>query len=269
MNTIYASLDDIVFENKDKNYGAYHLRRKYNRYLSRAALITLLLFLSGTAMPKMISWFKDLPERVEIEEPIIVCGGIIDTLPTYYDVKIKPILPPVVEPPQIKTVEFVAFIPVKDASEELTIKKIDDLEGLEIGDKDQDGDENGKINWDAFESGDGNGVGELPKEEKEPDPDEWIDLQYEPKAVNMEAFKKSVGYPDLAYQAGMEGKVVLKVLVDKRGNYEKHIVLQDPHELLTKAVISKVSQLKFTPGIQAGRPVKVWVTIPVNFEIKP
>ena len=53
---IYADLDKIVFEGRPQEYGAYQMRKRYNRYLTRAMLLAFLLFISITALPKMISW---------------------------------------------------------------------------------------------------------------------------------------------------------------------------------------------------------------------
>ncbi len=59
----------------------------------------------------------------------------------------------------------------------------------------------------------------------------------------------------------------MRVLVDKTGKYKKHVVLKDPHPILTKAVEKKLGKLQFTPGIQGGQPIKVWVTIPFDFKL--
>ena len=61
--------------------------------------------------------------------------------------------------------------------------------------------------------------------------------------------------------------MIVRVLVDKTGKYKKHVVLKDPHPILTKAVEKKLNMLQFTPGIQGGQPIKVWVTIPFDFKL--
>ena len=83
----------------------------------------------------------------------------------------------------------------------------------------------------------------------------------------MDDIKKLIGYPPMAKEAEIEGKVILRVQVNKNGNYVKHIKIKDPHPLLTKAVEDQIHNLKFTPGVQAGKPIKVWVTIPFDFKL--
>jgi TonB family protein len=57
-------------------------------------------------------------------------------------------------------------------------------------------------------------------------------------------------------------------LVDKEGNVEKHMVLKSKHQLLTDACVNQLRTLKFTPAIQAGKPTKFWVVVPVDFKLQ-
>lgn len=263
MSTIYADLDDIVFEHKEKDYGAYQMRRTYTRYLGRAAMIAILLFLLGVCLPKFMSWFKDKPQLNDDEMIEAIPVNLDVAPPTLEEEKPLP-PPPEVEQPKIETIKFVVPVPDKDAADTTSMKEIDKIEG-NIDEKDQEGDKDAPIDWDGYED-DGNKAGDLPQE-TEVGPNDWVDLQEEPKPVNMEDFRKSVGYPEMAKQADITGKVIVRVQVDKSGNYVKHVVLKDPHPILTNAVTSKLNSLRFTPGIQAGKPVKVWVTIPVDFQL--
>lgn len=74
-------------------------------------------------------------------------------------------------------------------------------------------------------------------------------------------------YPELAKKAGIEGTVVVKVLVNTKGDIEKVEVLKS-HPLLDEAAIEAAKQFKFKPGKQRDRLVKVWVSIPFNFRLK-
>ena len=113
--------------------------------------------------------------------------------------------------------------------------------------------------------GDGVAVVEAPKED--PDPNQFVMVEKEPAPVNMEDIKKLIGYPPPAKEAEIEGKVVVRILVGADGKYVRHIIVKNPHPILTKAVEDKLPALSFTPGIQAGKPIKVWVTIPFDFKL--
>ncbi len=102
-----------------------------------------------------------------------------------------------------------------------------------------------------------------------PSPDEFVLLELEPAPLNMTELSGMIGYPRLAKEAEIEGKVIIRVLVDEQGNYVRHMIIKDPNPLLTNAVASKIHNLRFTPGIQKGKPIKVWVTIPFDFKLLP
>lgn len=74
-------------------------------------------------------------------------------------------------------------------------------------------------------------------------------------------------YPELAKRAGIEGSVILKVLVDLKGDVEDIEILKT-HPLLEASAIAAVKQFKFTPGKQRDKTVKVWMSIPFNFRLK-
>jgi TonB family protein len=99
--------------------------------------------------------------------------------------------------------------------------------------------------------------------------DEFVLLEKEPEPINLNELSKMISYPLEAKASEIQGKVVLRVQIDTKGNYVKHMVIKDPHPILTQAVESKIAYLKFTPGIQKGKPIKVWVTIPFDFKLLP
>lgn len=110
---------------------------------------------------------------------------------------------------------------------------------------------------------------ETNKETDDPDPDinAFVLLEKEPTALNLNAVKKNIGYPQIAKDAGIEGSVVVRILVDKNGDYRDHRIIKPVHPILSKEVEAHLKELKFTPGIQSGKPIKVWVTIPFQFRL--
>jgi outer membrane biosynthesis protein TonB len=96
----------------------------------------------------------------------------------------------------------------------------------------------------------------------EPDPHAFILVECEPRPYNMTEIRTCIGYPPIAKKAEIEGKVILRVLIDEKGNYVRHIVYHDPHPILTKAVTDHISLLRCSPAIANGAPIKYWMTIP-------
>lgn len=74
-------------------------------------------------------------------------------------------------------------------------------------------------------------------------------------------------YPELAKKAGIEGTVVVKVLVDLEGNVEATELVQSV-EVLDEAALEAARQFKFTPAKLDGKPVKVWMAVPFKFKLQ-
>ncbi len=74
-------------------------------------------------------------------------------------------------------------------------------------------------------------------------------------------------YPPSAQKSGIEGRVLLKVLVGKTGSVQEVEVVKSIPEL-DEAAIKAVKNVKFKPGKYKNKPVSVWVRIPIDFEIK-
>lgn len=103
--------------------------------------------------------------------------------------------------------------------------------------------------------------------EVEPAPDAFIAVEKDP-ATDMGELQKRVVYPEMAKRAGIEGKVIVRVLVGTDGRPRKMIVEYSDNELLNQAAKDAVKQSVFTPGIQNKTPVTVWVSIPIVFKLR-
>lgn len=80
-------------------------------------------------------------------------------------------------------------------------------------------------------------------------------------------------YPDMARRMGLEGKVILGVLINETGNVEKvRILKSSSNVLLDSAALETAYTFKFSPAMMGNRPVRTWVNMPVEFkfeEVKP
>ncbi len=111
-----------------------------------------------------------------------------------------------------------------------------------------------------------------------PPPEEGLDensyhfVPYDQPPVmigGMEALLKLLEYPELARKAGIEGTVVIGVLVDEKGNSVKTQVLKADGSKLgfEEAAAKALMQIKWKPAMQRDKPVKVWISIPVRFSL--
>ena len=264
---VKADLDQMVFEGREKNYGAYFLRKKYPRHLMIGTLLIGSFALIGTFGPLMArayGWIKDKPV---VEMPMIsLTMENIDPPPPIDKDTPPPTPPPRLDPPKLAVIDsrIPEPVPIEDADENQEVKTIEEIrEAPNLGLKDVEG-ENIAALFDP-----GEGEVEVPEVlvDPTPAPGDFVVVEEEPQPVNIGDIKKLIGYPTIARDAGIEGKVILRILVDKKGKYTKHLVINQSHPVLTAAVEKHISKLKFTPAVQGGRPIKFWVNIPFNFEL--
>jgi protein TonB len=95
-------------------------------------------------------------------------------------------------------------------------------------------------------------------------------VPYEIAPQPLPDFSPQPAFPEMAQKAGVSGKVVVQVYVDKDGTVKRwQIVQAKPEDLGFEEEVEKVIQKwKFTPAIQQGNPVGVWIAIPFNFKVK-
>lgn len=75
-----------------------------------------------------------------------------------------------------------------------------------------------------------------------------------------------VEYPDAARQAGVDGFVIVRFVVDEKGKTLDYTIDEDPGYGMGEAAIKAIKKLgKWAPGSNHGTPVKVRMTIPVRF----
>jgi protein TonB len=77
------------------------------------------------------------------------------------------------------------------------------------------------------------------------------------------------GYPAAAKRMGMEGTVMLKVLVSRDGGALKTEIAQSSgYEILDKSAVEAVRKWRFIPARQGDSPLEEWVQVPVAFHLK-
>lgn len=74
-------------------------------------------------------------------------------------------------------------------------------------------------------------------------------------------------YSEFAREAGLEGLVMVDVLVGTDGRVKDARVSRSVHTVLDQAALEAARRARFTPGKQRDRPVEVWVSLPYNFTL--
>jgi protein TonB len=96
----------------------------------------------------------------------------------------------------------------------------------------------------------------------------FIVVEQEPKIVGgLESIHKNVYYTEIAKRIGIEGRVVIEIIVDKTGDVVQAEIVKGIFDELDLIALNAVKKAKFTPGLQRGKPVKVKMWIPIVFKL--
>ncbi len=101
------------------------------------------------------------------------------------------------------------------------------------------------------------------------EPEVFYVVEQRPELIGgLEGLQERVVYPLMAKQAGIEGKVLVQFIVDERGRVLEPAAVRCPDESLCAEAVRVVQDSAFEPGLQRGRPVKVRLTLPVDFKLR-
>ena len=112
-------------------------------------------------------------------------------------------------------------------------------------------------------SGDGDSLVVETDIDTSPAPDDFIVVDQEPQRVSIDPPK----YPDVARSAGVEGTVLVRVLVGKNGRVKNAIYIDGPEALKEAALVSARSSV-WRPALIDNKPLEVWVNMPVTFRLR-
>ena len=87
-------------------------------------------------------------------------------------------------------------------------------------------------------------------------------------ASMMKYIQDNMNYPESAIEKGIQGRVILRFIVEKDGQVSNVSVVKGLSPECDKAAVKVVSDMpKWKPGKIGGRPVRQWCTIPINFTL--
>jgi protein TonB len=109
----------------------------------------------------------------------------------------------------------------------------------------------------------GTGQGGTGDDHGTPDPKDYVYRDVEPQAVT----KVLPQYPQIAKDAGMEGSVTVRLLVGIDGRVQKAEIEQSS-AMFDDAALAAGRQWIFTPALANDHPVRVWVRVPMKFQLR-
>jgi protein TonB len=252
---VAPAFDDIVFEIRNKEYGAYSLRKKY----SRNVLISLLIgiFILGTAVITPFINAKAVENKKRAERTVVMNMEKLDT-PTE---QVAP--PPPPPPPPADVVQQARYVPP------VVVDSVKPDENVKLMSADQ---ANTEVKNDVVVEEVQQAKEEVQEVEAEPEP--FVVVEEMPMfpggdAALLTYIGEHTNYPEVAKENNIQGRVIVRFCVTSKGGVSQVSVLKGVDPELDKEAVRVVGTLPpFKPGKQGGKPVPVWYMVPITFTLK-
>ena len=253
--------EDIVFESRNKDYGAYFLRRSYSKHVVMGTVITLLTVGLIFAMPYIVEFIKGQQEVVKTEVKTVKYTDLQPPPP----IQNTPPPPKMDIPPPVKTI--IKFLPPKvtdkEVVEEEEMPTIEEIKQNDIGAEDVVG--TGEV---VFEEP----VAEVVDEGGDEDVIFTVVEQSAEFPGGMEALakflQKNVKYPAIARRMGVEGSVFVSFVIDKAGVISDIAIVKGISAECDKEAARVVNLMPpWKPGKQNGKAVRCRFVLPVRFKL--
>ncbi|MDR0798273.1 MAG: TonB family protein [Dysgonamonadaceae bacterium] len=259
---------DLVFEGKNKEYGAYVLRDESSNRHIQALLTVVVLSLALIFIPRAIR--SVVPQRASapsITDEVKISQINTETavtLPPVTQAKPAPVsvmeaLKPTSKlvPPRIIANDKVKAENLMETQDVLTAK------GLELSTVAQTGVPGGKVDPRDI----------IPPTTGDPGTTEgiiepWVD---QPPVFDhvLQWLSNRIKYPAIAVEKGIQGQVVLRFVVNKDGSVSDVKVVKSLDPSCDKEAVRVVSSMpKWIPGRKNGELVATYFTLPVTFKLQ-
>ena len=273
---------DIIFDGKNKEFGAYQLRRNSDKRHNRAVLATLIgliVILVGAYFLGMYDDFRAKQHEAELQAQLEQqLAQMAEEVPEEEAPEEE--IQAVEAPEQEQALPEEILNTIKDTE----IQVAADNEVTEdITSKDDVAESTAAAGATTFDQGTDNlevvrtHKDEIIVEEKKPEPKKeeiFAAVEQMPQfpggeAELMKYVTNHIKYPTMAAENNIQGRVVVKFVVKKDGSVGEVQVLRGKDPDLDKEAVRVVRTLpKFIPGKMNGQAVSVWFTLPINFKLQ-
>ncbi len=275
---------DIIFEGKNKEFGAYTLRRASDKRHNKAMLLVvigLIVVLVGGYFWGMYSDIRREQRELELQAQLEQQQAALDALEEQEpEVEEEEVMQAMEEPQAEEALPEEILNTIKDT--EIAIAADEEVTE-DITSKDDVAESNAAAGASTFDQGtdDLNVVrehkDEIIVEEKSPEPvkeEIFTAVEQMPQFPGGEAellkyIASHIKYPTMAAENNIQGRVVVKFVVNKNGKVGDVVVVRGKDPDLDKEAVRVVKTLPdFIPGKMNGQAVSVWYTLPINFKLQ-
>ena len=263
---LQADLLDIVFEGRNKNYGAYTLRRNYEKNVKKAMFIGTLAVAFFAGAPFVYS--KIMSNLLVVKPEKTTTIFVMKDIEIPKEEIVVPPPPKEVKPPQATQIYMPPVVKIDNDVPDDAPPPTPPTGNVQAATKTTD--DTGPMTVPIVD------IPPTPTiVEPTPISDEpvtTVEQQAEfPGGITelMKYLRDNLRYPEIARDAAIQGRVVLRFVVEKDGSVSNISILKSIHELLDKEAIRVTKGMKnWSPGKQGGRSVRSYFTLPVNFKLE-
>lgn len=265
---------DLVFEGKNKEYGAYLMRKNSDHRHNKAMIIVIVLLAGALGLLLLIKALPNASDQdiLDQAEQQMVAFDAAEEEPEEEEAKVEMEQPQALPEEILNTIKVteLAIVPDEEVKKEDEIKSQDELKEAQTA--------FGQTNFDKG-TDDRNVIkehkNEIIVEEKAPVKEEvFRAVEQMPQfpggdAELMKYLSSHINYPTMAMENNVQGRVVVQFVVTKNGSIGEVKVVKGVDRDLDREAIRVVKSLpKFIPGKMNGQAVNVWYTLPVNFKLQ-
>jgi periplasmic protein TonB len=249
--------NDLLFASRNREYGAYQLRKKYNAVVTGGIIFACIVCSAAVILPFILN-----PPSEHI-----ISGGsryvqvtMENLRPPDEEIYIPTVPPPPKSNPILDIVKYVPPVVVDSViTNEKPIPSNDELLASTTN-----------IQTDSNNSGHGNEL--ISGDVGSGDGDAFFLVEIMPsfRGGGLDKFRdwiqKRTNYPQEAIDKKIRGTVFLSFVVERDGSVSNINVIKGVNPLLDNEAVKAISESpKWTPGLQRGQPVRVRYLIPLNF----
>jgi periplasmic protein TonB len=252
------SFDDLIFESRNREYGAYQLRKKYNSFVIAGIIISTLLGCSAVIIP-----FALRPRSNEF----FIGGG------RYVQLQMDNLEPPREEfyvpaaspPPRSEAVqEIVKYVPPEVVDTIININNVPAATDEVLAQSEGEKTEAGRAGFgDELFDGAGSGSDE---------PFIMVEVMPSFRGGDINKFReyiqKRTNYPQEAIDKKIQGRIFLTFIIETDGSVSNVTVVKGVDPLIDNEAVKAIQgSPNWSPGLQRGQPVRVRYSMWLSFII--
>jgi protein TonB len=264
---LQADYLDILFDRRNKIYGGYELRKHYPQRVKKAMMGVLVAVCLASAYTVFAN--RERPHSIvpPLAKPVVL-QTIEPEIPQPKKQELPDLPPPQTEA-ATSSFSRPEIVQDQDVDRKEQLASVDDLKDTQIGLENKDGNPTDTDLGIVTTHGTPGGKGvETDATAASSAPLKWVEQMPQFDGDLQAYLANNIHYPEMAREAGIEGRVALQFVVNEQGDISDVRVLKSIGGGCDQEAVRVVKSMpRWKPGKNNGTPVKVLFTLPVTFTL--